>query len=219
MLEKVRSMRSEFTIPGKDKRSEQSSLVVDLGLKNKVYVFQQMEGVTESFIYSVLPMLPEERRRKVMHYRQFADRRNCVISYLMLKIGLQECFQIVDFTLGYGENEKPYLAEYPDVYFNISHCSCGCAVAVADSPIGVDIQDIRPFSWEIARRVCSKQELEVLGRSSDRDWEFTRIWAMKESYVKMTGQGIRCNLSGINTLSRKSIQVSDVSNGVIAVCF
>ena len=184
----------------------------------RVYVFEQLERVSEHFIQSALPMLPEERRRKAMHYRQANDRKNCVIAYLMLKIGLKECFQIVDFTLDYGEHGKPYLAEYPDVYFNISHCSCGCAVAVADSPIGVDIQDIRSFSWEIARRVCCKEELELLERSSDRDREFTRIWAMKESYVKMTGQGIGCDLVGINTLSNKKVQISDIANGVIALC-
>ena len=93
----------------------------------KVYVLQQLERVSEHFIQSALPMLPEERRRKAMHYRQANDRKNCVIAYLMLKIGLKECFQIVDFTLGYGEHGKPYLAEYPDVYFNISHCGCQTA--------------------------------------------------------------------------------------------
>lgn len=184
----------------------------------KVYVLQQLECVSEHLVQSALPMLPEERRRKAMHYRQANDRKNCVIAYLMLKIGLKECFQIVDFTLGYGEHGKPYLAEYPNVYFNISHCSYGCAVAVADSPIGVDIQDIRPFSWEIAWQVCSKQELEFLERSSDRDREFTRIWAMKESYVKMTGMGIGCDMTAINTLSNKSIQIRDIANGVIALC-
>ena len=91
-------------------------------------------------------------------------------------------------------------------------------MAVADSPIGVDIQDIRSFSWEIARRVCCKEELEFLERSSDRDRKFTRIWAMKESYVKMTGQGIGCDLVGINTLSNKKVQISDIANGVIALC-
>lgn len=181
-------------------------------------MFGELERVSEHFIQSALPMLPEERRRKAMHYRQANGRKNCVIAYLMLKIGLKECFQIVDFTLGYGEHGKPYLAEYPDVYFNISHCGCGCAVAVADSPIGVDIQDVRPFNREIAERVCCKEELELMERSSGRDREFTRIWAMKESYVKMTGQGIGCDLTAINALNHKSIQIRDIANGVIALC-
>lgn len=166
----------------------------------KIYLFRQLEQITEEFIDRSLALLPEERRQKALRYRRMTDRKNCVITYLMLKIALRECFQITSFTLGYEENGKPCLAEYPNIYFNISHCQYGCVVAVADTPVGVDIQEVRPFSWEVAKRVCSKEELELLERSSDRDREFTRMWIMKESYAKMTGEGIRGNLAEINIL-------------------
>lgn len=184
----------------------------------KVYLFEQLESVPETFIVSALQMLPEERRQKARRYRRLIDRKNCVITYVMLKIALKECFRITDFTLQYGKYGKPYLVEYPDVYFNISHCCCGCVVAVADCPIGVDIQDIRHFSWEIAKRACCAEELELLERSTDKDREFTRMWAMKESYIKKSEKDVGNSLSRVNTLTKEFVQIIDKGNSVISIC-
>lgn len=153
-----------------------------------------------------------------MRFHRVIDRKNCVIAFLMLKIALKQCFHITDFVLHYGEYGKPYLADHSGVYFNISHCSCGCAVAVADCPIGVDIQDIRSFSWDIAQRVCCKEELEVLEQSNEKDREFTRMWSMKESYVKMLGISIGSELMKINTLSIKNVQTLNRANRMISIC-
>lgn len=158
--------------------------------KCKLYLFDQYEKISEEFMSRALPFLPEERRNRALKYRRRIDRDNCVITYLMLHYGLRECFGIKSFKMAYGEYGKPYLPDYPDVYFNISHCEIGCAVVVADCPVGVDIQDVRPFSWEVAKRVCSERELTELEKSSDRDRLFTKMWAMKESYGKMVGSGI-----------------------------
>lgn len=114
-----------------------------------------------------------------------------MITYLMLQYGLRECFGITSFELAFGEYGKPYLPQYPHVHFNISHCDTGCAVAVADCPVGVDIQDIRPFSWAVAQKVCCPKELAELEKCADRNKLFALIWAIKESYGKLTGEGIR----------------------------
>jgi len=57
------------------------------------------------------------------------------------------------FRLGYGDYGKPYLMDWPEIHFSISHCKKGCGVMVADHPVGMDLEVIRPFSWEVARRV------------------------------------------------------------------
>lgn len=183
----------------------------------RIYLFEQLETVTVEFIEQVLPLLPVERRKKAMSYHQLIDCRNCVITFLMLKIALKQCFCITDFTLRYGDYGKPFLIEYPNVFFNISHCRYGCVAAVSDSPVGADIQDIRPFSWKVAEKVCCNKELEFLEKSPDKSREFTRMWAMKESYAKMTGQGFRCDFIKINTLSQEAMQVIDREKYVISI--
>lgn len=184
----------------------------------RIYLFEQLDLVTEEFIDCALPLLPEERRKRTMRFRRTIDRKNCVIAFLMLKIALKQDFHISDFILQYGEYGKPYLAGHSGVYFSISHCSCGCTVAVANCPIGIDIQDIRNFSWNIAQRVCCKEELEVLEQSTERDREFTRMWSMKESYVKMLGKGIGSELMKINTSSIKTAHVLNRADSIVSIC-
>ena len=64
----------------------------------RIYLFEQSELVSESFMNYVFPLLPEERCEKALRYRRSIDRKNCVITFLMLKVALKENFQITDFT-------------------------------------------------------------------------------------------------------------------------
>ena len=41
------------------------------------------------------------------------------------------------------ENGKPYIKNYPDYHFNISHSNGAVAIAFSDYPVGVDIEKIR----------------------------------------------------------------------------
>lgn len=167
----------------------------------KLYLFDGYEQVTEDFIAHALQFLPESRRIRALRYRRAIDRWNCVITYLMLIYGLRECFDITSFELTFGEYGKPYLLEYPHVHFNISHCDSGCAVAVADCPVGVDIQDVRPFSWEVARQVCCDREIAKLEQCINQDRLFTKMWAIKESYGKLIEQGVMYGMKDFDTLA------------------
>lgn len=165
----------------------------------KLYLFDEYKQVTEEFIIRALQFLPENRRNRALRYRKATDRINCVITYLMLRYGLRECFGITSFKIELGKYGKPFLADYPNVHFSISHCDIGNAVVVANFPIGVDIQEVRPFSWNVAKRVCSGQELAELEKCANQDKLFTRMWTAKESYAKMIGQGVLYAFSSINT--------------------
>lgn len=164
-----------------------------------LYLFDQYEQVSEELISRALLLMPEERRARALRYRRKIDRDNCVITYLMLHYGLRECYGIKSFKMAYGEYGKPYLPDYPDVHFNISHCDAGCAVVVADCPVGVDIQDVRPFSWDVTRKVCCERELKKLAESAEPDKLFTKMWAIKESLGKMMERGISEKMQEVDT--------------------
>lgn len=156
----------------------------------RLYLFDEYERLSEEFITRSLWILPESRRTRALRYRRTIDRWNCVITYLMLLYGLRECFDITSFEIAFGAYGKPYLSEYPRIHFSISHCTIGCAVAVSNYPVGVDIQDVRPFSWDVAKRVCCQRELDELRECSEQEQLFAKIWAVKESYGKMIGKGL-----------------------------
>ena len=167
----------------------------------RLYLFDQYEQLSEQFIVHALQFLPENRRARALRYRRTIDRWNCVITYLMLQYGLRECFGITSFEMAFGEYGKPYLPEYPHVHFNMSHCDAGCAVVVADCPVGVDIQNVQPFSWDVARHVCCEHELAELEKRTERDRLFTRMWTLKESYGKLTGEGIVYEMKKFDTIA------------------
>lgn len=183
----------------------------------KLYLFEDFDSITESFLKRCIDVLPTERRRKALRYRFDIDRKMSVISYLMLLYALRENYNITNPQIAYSVYGKPYLTEYPDIYFNISHCPKGCVCVVSDHEVGVDIQDIRPFSWDIAKRVCCDNELKMLQNAADKDKTFTRIWAMKESYLKMTGSGITDIIFTDTTSLTKQIDIFENEDYVMAV--
>ena len=85
---------------------------------------------------------------------------------------------------------KPYFPEYPELHFNISHCRGLAVVLLSDRECGVDAERRRPLREKIVNRVFSPEEQAALTASDDPDMLFTRLWTLKESYVKAIGIGV-----------------------------
>ena len=80
---------------------------------------------------------------------------------------------------------KPYFPERPDIFFSLSHTTTHLLAAVSDSPVGADIETIRPVRAGVSERVCAPPEL--------RQFDFFELWVLKESFIKVTGE-TRVNL-------------------------
>lgn len=91
-----------------------------------------------------------------------------------------------------GPHGKPYLAGYPGIYFNISHCSGLAVCGIGDAELGIDVECIRPGRENLMRRVLAAEEMEQLKKCEEpkQDEGFIRFWTLKESYVKAVGCGI-----------------------------
>lgn len=179
----------------------------------KLYAFFGLDQIDSQTLEYLLQFLPLYRQLKALRYRQEIDKKTCVMAYLLLLYALHSNYGIRDPRFSFGSAGKPYLTDYPDIHFNISHCPKGCICGISDSPIGVDIQDVRPFSQETAKHCCSEEELNLLEKAADPTMAFTRMWAMKESYLKMTGAGITQSLPAIDTTKLTSNIPTFISNG------
>ena len=109
--------------------------------------------------------------------------------------------------IGVGEKGKPYFAALP-LSFSLSHSGLYVACALADFPIGVDIQRRTHTREALLRRCFSEEEHEYILSQKDPDGAFTALWSLKESYVKALGTGLTLPLSSFsirleNTLSLK----------------
>lgn len=161
-----------------------------------IIYFTEFETDGEAF----LPFLSENRLERAAGEKNPAVRGRTIFSYALLRLALAEAFGIYappEFV--YGKHGKPFLREYPNVFFNISHAAHAVLCAVSEQPVGADIQDIRLLKTDISRKICTPGELEQLGCAKDKNRELCRLWCIKESFGKLTGKGFSEGFTEIDT--------------------
>ncbi len=88
-----------------------------------------------------------------------------------------------------------------ELFFSLSHSGPWALCAVSDRELGADIQERKPCSEKLARRFFAPEERDALLSAPDRDEAFTRIWALKESYSKALGLGLKLPLESFSVFS------------------
>ena len=141
---------------------------------------------------NLLPFLSAQRLERVNDITSEIVKKEKVCSYALLRYALFMEYGVTDapvFT--YGEKGKPYLKNYPRIYFSLSHAGGYSACAVSDCEIGIDLQDYRPMKDHISAKICTKKELMEVYSGEDGGPSFStcRLWCMKESRGKLTGKG------------------------------
>lgn len=111
-----------------------------------------------------------------------------------------------------SELGKPSLAERPDVHFNLSHAKGIAACVVSDRECGIDCEGIRDYRPNVVKRAFSEEEQRLLEAVSgeERDRLFTRLWTLKESYVKALGEGIAYPLNKVSFSFSEGEIVTDI---------
>lgn len=157
----------------------------------KAYYIKKDTGtVGEDELSLMLSALPKERREKVLRFRFREGKVLSALSWLLLCHLLErEDIHHGPFEVVNGKNEKPLVKD--DIFFfNISHTKGAVLAAAGFSPVGADIQIVEEKYEPVAKRVLSPSELSLVKHSSKPEREFTRLWTLKESYIKYTGEGI-----------------------------
>lgn len=117
------------------------------------------------------------------------------IAYALLREILKKHFGITGYTITKNEKGKPLLLEFPDVCFNISHCDGLAVCGISDKEIGVDAELIRSYNSKVMKRIFSAEEQSLIAVSENPETDFFKIWTLKESLCKFTGDGIFSGLS------------------------
>lgn len=161
-----------------------------------------MNQCSEQEIVRLLNIVSTQRREQALRYTHTFGQFCCLKSYEMLTALLASTPYTLHPTPSflYNEHGAPYLEDGP--YFSISHCKQGIAVAVSDTPIGIDIETIRPLNEGLVHKAMNLQEQAQIATAANPAQEFIRLWTRKEAYVKMQGTGIISEMHNIlsNTL-------------------
>ena len=121
---------------------------------------------------SVINMLHPARREKVAKLKNKKAAYVSMTAGLLLQEVVEREFGLKpeDILIGRGENGKPYLKEYPEYQYNISHSGDMVMMAYSRQELGVDIEELRVKDTKVAKRCFGSDEyLYVLNGSNDRD--------------------------------------------------
>lgn len=182
----------------------------------------EISGITEAEVGAKLALLPAWRREKALQYKHFQGRKECVISFLLLKeavLNENEDENVDELEFVYGEHGKPALKNNPDIHFNISHCKRAVACVISDKPVGIDIECFGRYKESVARAVLSDAEMASVLQSADPDKVFTELWTKKEALLKYLGTGVGSDMKDIlSQYKDKKITTTICDGYVYSIC-
>ncbi|MBR3267340.1 MAG: 4'-phosphopantetheinyl transferase superfamily protein [Oscillospiraceae bacterium] len=89
---------------------------------------------------------------------------------------------------------KPQLL-HENLHMNLTHCTGLAAAAAGTVPLGIDAEVPRTVKEKLLPRLCTQEETVLIQCAEDKNLMFSRLWTLKESYAKFTGEGIGLDFS------------------------
>ena len=140
----------------------------------------------------VMQGISSSRKEKILSFRQVNDRKRCLGAGILLNQILSIYGKDTE-NIYYNKNGKPQI---DGIFFNLSHAHHMVICAVSSMEVGCDIEWVESGMEHIAKNYFSHRECTYLQETCEelRLHEFFRLCTMKESYVKMTGEGMSLGL-------------------------
>lgn len=169
----------------------------------------------EELIKKYEDKVDSQRLSKITRTRADEARVRSLLAGYLLQIavkdylGIENKEQVLDLKYNYGIHGKPYLTDFPNFYFNISHSGNLVVCAISKHEIGVDVQQHVQMKEQLAKRFFTEEECLMLTAQENREaYErlFFRLFCIKESYIKYTGRGMSQGLDSFKIdLEKKEI--------------
>lgn len=110
----------------------------------------------------------------------------------------------------FAKDEKGVPIPSGGVFWSVSHKENRVAGVVAKSPVGIDIEKIKPVSDRLIKRVVKPKESSLF-RHTDPYAVFFKVFTAKEAVLKHTGIGLK-GLSSIEVVGAPD------ENNLILMC-
>ncbi len=154
----------------------------------------------------LLPLIGQERRDRILRLKN--DRLKTMQLFSELTM-LEEASKDLLIPVGFLRIKKtplgkPYIEGYPEYYISVSHCDGMILFASCTSPIGIDIEKRRENHEKISERFFTENECEKIKNAHVPADEFLLVWTRKESFVKMTGEGLKTPLDSFDVYEKNN---------------
>lgn len=172
--------------------------------KNYIFDFKINHEKYDSYV-SKIDLLSSDELKKYNSYKNKNSQITYLISHLILRDILGSYLyappQSINFMVGdYG---KPFLKDYPDLHFNLSHSKNKVLIIICDSEVGVDVEYIDPYIeyLDVASNFFSSKEWDLINTEPNiakKRIKFFELWTQKEALLKCLGTGLIGDIKNTN---------------------
>lgn len=164
------------------------------------------EKKTRTKIYSTIKDI---YRIRELENRQFDDTLRTVTGENLIKYIISKRFKVNKEILKIKRKQygKPYIENFEDFNYNISHSHNLVVCAISNRSIGIDVEYITFIDLEIATVFFHKKERDYIFHSKDKTLNllnFYKVWTAKESYLKNIGKGLFIDLDSFSVVSHNN---------------
>ena len=160
----------------------------------RIYIADISVLKDSSAFENLLKRVPDYRQKKAMSFKFPKGKMQSLGVGLLLHLACVEAgFEGADEHVAYGENGKPYLVDFPDVHFNLSHSGERVMCVLSPFDVGCDVEIIKGDRGRLAERFFLPEESAWIKHFESLEMQteaFYRLWTLKECYMKVTGRGM-----------------------------
>ncbi|MGH1145177.1 4'-phosphopantetheinyl transferase superfamily protein [Bacillus pseudomycoides] len=162
-------------------------------------------------------LISNEKRERIRRLIKLDDVNRILIGDLLVRSLICEKYKINndEIKFVYNKHRKPFVKNFSDFHFNISHSGEWVVCITANSNVGIDIEKISEIdARKLAQEFFSEEEFHDLSNinSDEQISYFFDLWTLKESYIKTIGKGLYIPLNSFsikkeaqNSISYKNI--------------
>jgi 4'-phosphopantetheinyl transferase len=140
-------------------------------------------------------LISNEKRERMKRLLNLCDINRTLIGDLLIRSLICQKYKINNGEIRFIYNEygKPFVENFSDFHFNISHSGEWVVCATANSNVGIDIEKVSDIeALKLANEFFSEEEFyDLSNMNSDEQINyFFDLWTLKESYIKTIGKGL-----------------------------
>lgn len=157
-------------------------------------------------------LLDVHEHERMTRFRRTVDQARYLAAHALTRLALGDALGlpadvlVFDRTCRCGrQHGKPALLHAGAPAFSMTHAGDVVGVVLHGSPVGLDVEEVRPLAdlEAMAEHACSPTELDAgAGTSAEA---FFSVWTRKEAVLKATGDGLSVPMSSV-TLGAGRVQ-------------
>ncbi len=160
----------------------------------EIFIVKLLKQLDPQVFNELILSIPKERQDRIRLFSNYKDAQRSLVADIIIRNIIYKKLNIAweKILIETNDTGKPLLKNNKDFHFNLSHSGKFIVCAINDSPIGIDIEKIRPVDMDVAKNFFSQQEYnDLLKKTKEEKLSyFYGLWTSKESYIKAGGKDL-----------------------------